>query len=137
MGNPQKVELAPEAYSKEIRPLLARIWGDDRARYRDSIIGMIERGDAILFVARRDGRALGALIVAMQRAPEKLVCVLGMVTLPRTGFAWGPALWAPVRELFKKTGADGVRAEARTEANRRRLARLGFAPVSTVMVAPC
>ena len=138
MAAPQKVELAPSRWAEEFRPILARAATGKRGpRWLEGVIGAIERGDAVLFVARADGDAKGVLVLAFQKWPLASVYVLAMATAPRSGFAWGPALWPAVRDLAKRAGAETVHAEALSEGNRRRLVKLGFAPRSTMMVCPC
>lgn len=136
MGRAEKVELRPEAWAEAYRPLLALLWGD-RPRYLDGIVGAIERGHAVLFVARRDGEPVGALVVAFQPWPVSSLFVLGMVTVPHSGFEWGPALWPEVRALARRAGAETVECDARDAANARRLSRLGFVQSSFRMVSPC
>lgn len=138
MGGVREVELKGSPWSEEFRPLLARAaTGKFAARWVQGVIGAIERGDAALLVARAADRPVGVLVLAFQKWPVSSCYVLAMATVPRSGFAWGPAFLPAIRDLARRAGAVEVKADVLTEGNRRRLKRLGFAPYSTMMVLPC
>jgi hypothetical protein len=146
MGAPlQKVKLEREPWGEELRPLLARVASGKRAaRWLEGIIGALEREDAHAIVARAlpdaspaPGRALGVAIVALQKWPLRTLHVLAMATVPRSGFYWGAKCLPAIMGLARRVGAEEVQAEALTEANRRRLGRLGFSLRSSLMVLPC
>lgn len=140
MGAPQKVTLAAEPWGEELRPLLERVATGKRAeKWLAGIIGALERGDAVALVARAElePAPLGVLVIAFQKWPLAKLAVLAMATVPGSGFAWGPAFLPHVRELARRAGAEELEAEALSDANRRRLERLGFKPRSSLMVCPC
>lgn len=101
------------------------------------VVAAIGAGNAVLWVAERDGEAVGVLVTVFQAWPLPLLYVLAMATRPRTGFAWGPAFFPHLLDMAKAAGALGVRAEVNDLANERRLRRMGFRPEFQTMVAPC
>lgn len=158
MGDRAQVELKPERWAEDLRPLLARVASGARAaRWLEGVIGAIERGDVALFVARAPsllvvrqpsrgaapdaspspGAPLALLVTAFKRFPIPAVHVLAMAAVPRSGFKWGAAGVAQIAELGRRAGAEELEAEALTEAHRRRLARIGFRQRSSLMVLPC
>lgn len=131
--------LAREPWAEELRPILARAASGKRAeKWMDGIVGAIERGDAVLFVARSEtGAPLAVLVMAFQKWPLAVAHVLAMAAVPHSGIQWGKSGLAAIRDLARRAGAEELHAEALDEANRRRLGMIGFAPRSHVMVCPC
>ena len=140
MAAPEKVKpLAREPWAEELRPILARAaTGKRAAKWMDGIVGAIERGNAVLFVARsEEGAPLALLVMAFQKWPLAVAHVLAMAAVPRSGIQWGRSGLAAIRDLARRAGAEELSAEALDEANRRRLGLLGFVARSHVMVCPC
>jgi hypothetical protein len=126
-----------EAWSEELRPILARAaTGALAYRVVTAWIDGVESGRAVLAVARSAGRPVGVILLAFQHWPLPEVHVVAMATASRTGFAWGAALMPHVRRIAAAAGAVHVRAVAETEANYRRLRRMGFAQIGYEMAAP-
>ena len=132
------IRLAPEQWSDELTPILRRAASGKRAdKWLDGIVAAIRDKRAVLFVARHDGRALALMVVAFQPVPLATAHVLALAAVPHSGVHWGRAGLAALATLARAAGAEEISAEALDVRQRRRLAFLGFAERSTVMVLPC
>ncbi len=131
MADLPQVTLAPEPWSAEFAPVLAVLkWPP---AYVAATVAAIERGEAVMMAARRDGEALGALVLKIENWPRRSVCVVAMAVKRRSGFNWGKAFLPGFVALVREAGHDVVSAVARTPGNARRLRALGFREAATLM----
>ena len=100
----------------------------DRALARAFIADRLERGDSVIFLAERNGRALGfvqlyPLFSSTAARPRRLWLLNDLFVAPEArGGGVGRALMARARRLAEETGACGLElATARANAVAQRL----------------
>lgn len=131
------IAIGVERWSDELFNLLSLAApATHRELWLSGLANMIDRGDASLSVARRDGAPIAVMVASFQKFPLPVLFVHAVAAAKGTGIAWRRALLPNLLATARRAGALFVRAAAMGEGNRRVLAALGFAPCNPVMQVP-